>query len=106
MPASRSLQDAKNRFSEVVFRARSEGPQFVTRHGREEVVVIAVEDFRRFTAPGEDMASFCAARPWRGWSWRSKGNDPKAAKWSFGRCATWSIPRPSRGPSSLAQNRG
>ena len=34
------LEDAKNRFSELVRRARSEGPQVVTKHGRESVVVI------------------------------------------------------------------
>src|SRR5438876_1364277 len=35
------LQDAKARFSELVRKARSEGPQHVTVHGRDEVVVIA-----------------------------------------------------------------
>ena len=39
------LQDAKARFSELVRRVRSEGPQHVTVHGREEVVVISSEDF-------------------------------------------------------------
>jgi prevent-host-death family protein len=41
------LQDAKARFSELVRRVRSEGPQHVTVHGRDEVVVIAAEEFRR-----------------------------------------------------------
>jgi prevent-host-death family protein len=41
------LQDAKARFSELVRRARHEGPQHVTIHGREEVVVMGVDDFRR-----------------------------------------------------------
>jgi prevent-host-death family protein len=41
------LQDAKARFSELVRRVRSEGPQHVTVHGRDAVVVIAVEDFQR-----------------------------------------------------------
>lgn len=41
------LQDAKARFSELVRRVRSEGPQHVTVHGRDEVVVIAAEDYRR-----------------------------------------------------------
>ena len=40
------LQDAKARFSELVRRVRSEGPQHVTVHGRDEVVV-AAEEFRR-----------------------------------------------------------
>jgi prevent-host-death family protein len=34
--------DAKARFGELVRRAKSEGPQIVTAHGREEVVVIAL----------------------------------------------------------------
>ena len=41
------LQDAKARFSELIRRVRSEGPQHVTVHGRDEVVVIAAEEFRR-----------------------------------------------------------
>ena len=41
------LQDAKSRFSELVRKARSEGPQHVTVHGREEVVVLTAEEFRR-----------------------------------------------------------
>jgi prevent-host-death family protein len=45
--ASWQLQDAKARFSEVVRRAKQEGPQHVTVHGREEVVVVGAEDFRK-----------------------------------------------------------
>jgi prevent-host-death family protein len=41
------LQGAKTRFSELVRRVRSEGPQHVTVHGRDEVVVVAAEEFRR-----------------------------------------------------------
>lgn len=42
-----ALQDAKARFSEVVRKAKTEGPQRITVHGREEVVVISVEEYRR-----------------------------------------------------------
>ena len=41
------MQEAKARFSEVVRRAKQEGPQHVTVHGREEVVVIGADEFRR-----------------------------------------------------------
>jgi len=41
-----SVQDAKNRFSEVVEAARS-APQTVTKHGRPAVVVVAAEEFAR-----------------------------------------------------------
>lgn len=41
------LQEAKNRFSQVVDRALAGEPQRVTRRGREVVVVVAAETFRR-----------------------------------------------------------
>jgi prevent-host-death family protein len=46
-PAQWSLQDAKARFSEVVRRAKTEGPQRITVHGREEVVIVSVKEYRR-----------------------------------------------------------
>ena len=46
------LEDAKNRFSELVRRARSEGPQFVTKHGREAAVIMDVDEYRRITQVG------------------------------------------------------
>ena len=41
------LQDAKARFSELVRRVRNSGPQHVTVRGRDEVVVLSAEEFRR-----------------------------------------------------------
>jgi prevent-host-death family protein len=41
------LQTAKARFSELFRRARSEGPQYVTRQGKEAVVVLPAEEFER-----------------------------------------------------------
>jgi len=41
------LEDAKARFSEVVRRAREEGPQRVTYRGKDAVVVIAVDELKR-----------------------------------------------------------
>ena len=41
-----SVQDAKNRFSEVVEAARST-PQMVTKHGKPAVVVVDVEEYER-----------------------------------------------------------
>ncbi|WP_310460346.1 type II toxin-antitoxin system prevent-host-death family antitoxin [Sphaerotilus sp.] len=47
--ASWPLQDAKARFSELVRHARSEGPQHVTLHGRDAVVVVDADAYRRLT---------------------------------------------------------
>ena len=43
------LQTAKARFSELFRRARTEGPQVVTRQGKEQVVVIPAEQFAQLT---------------------------------------------------------
>ena len=51
MNAQWQLQDAKNRFSEVVDDALTDGPQIVTRHGREVVVILAIEEYRRMKQP-------------------------------------------------------
>jgi prevent-host-death family protein len=61
------LQDAKARFSELVRRVRSEGPQHVTVHGRDEVVVIAAEEFRRLKGDltGQALIAAMQASPHR-----------------------------------------
>lgn len=61
------LQDAKARFSELVRRVRSEGPQHVTVHGRDEVVVIAAEDFHRLKGShtGQALIDAIQSSPYR-----------------------------------------
>jgi len=61
------LQDAKARFSEWVRRVRSEGPQRVTVHGRDEVVVISAEEFRRLKGDltGKTLIAAMQASPHR-----------------------------------------
>jgi prevent-host-death family protein len=44
------LQDAKAKFSQLVQKAIDEGPQTVTRHGKDVVVVVAAEEFRKLSA--------------------------------------------------------
>lgn len=41
------LQNAKARFSELFRRARKDGPQWVTRQGKEAVVILPAEEFER-----------------------------------------------------------
>ena len=54
------LQDAKARFSEVVRRARTEGPQRVTVRGHDAVVVIAADELDRLLPPTRDALPFVA----------------------------------------------
>lgn len=41
------LQKAKAKFSELVQKAIDNGPQTVTRHGKEAVVVLSVQEYRQ-----------------------------------------------------------
>ena len=60
------MADAKARFSELVDRALSEGPQLVTRKGRKAVVVVSVEEWERRSKHKGNLAEFFAASPLRG----------------------------------------
>ena len=59
------LQDAKARFSELVRRVHSEGPQHVTVHGKYEVVIISADEFRRLKGDltGEVLIAAMQAGP-------------------------------------------
>ena len=63
------LQEAKARFSEVFRLARERGPQRVTKHGREGVVILQAEEYARLArseAREGSLAEFFAASPLRG----------------------------------------
>jgi prevent-host-death family protein len=51
------VQEAKQRFSELLRSVQSEGPQFVTKHGEEIAVVIDIEEYRRLH-PASQTRSF------------------------------------------------
>jgi len=51
-PAVWKLQDAKAQFSELCRRAQAQGPQRVTRHGKDVVVVLSAEEYDRLSSPG------------------------------------------------------
>lgn len=59
------LQDAKNRFSEVVDEALHHGPQLVTRHGKEAVVVLSVQEYRKLNRPKIGLVDFFRQSPLR-----------------------------------------
>jgi prevent-host-death family protein len=60
------VAEAKARFSEVIERARAEGPQEVTRNGKKVAVVVAAEEWERRAARKGNLAEFFAASPLRG----------------------------------------
>jgi antitoxin Phd len=57
------LEDAKNRFSEVVRAALAHGPQRVTKHGKDAVVVVAALDYDRLASPPENLVDFMRRSP-------------------------------------------
>lgn len=57
------LQAAKQRFSELVERARRDGPQVVTKHGKDAVVVVSAEEYRRLRGGGPSLVEFIRSAP-------------------------------------------
>ena len=60
------LQDAKNRLSELVRKAREEGPQVITLHGRDAVVVMSANEFGKLSRPRGSLVDFFRKSPLAG----------------------------------------
>jgi len=61
-----TVAEAKAKFSEVIDRAKSDGPQTITRNGRTTAVVVAAEEWERKTKRKGNLAEFFASSPLRG----------------------------------------
>jgi len=57
------LQEAKNKFSKLVEKAQHEGPQFVTKRGKESVVVLSVEEYKKIIKPKSNLFQFIRTSP-------------------------------------------
>ena len=57
------LQDAKNKFSKVAEDAIQYGPQLVTRHGQEAVVILSTDEYRKLTARPGSLVEFLRSSP-------------------------------------------
>jgi antitoxin Phd len=57
------VQEAKTRLSELIERARTDGPQTITRHGTERAVVLSVEDYGRLIAQRPDFKAYLLGGP-------------------------------------------
>lgn len=57
------LQEAKNRFSEVVRKASEDGPQTVIKHGKDSVVVLSADDYRKLEQPETSLVDFFQKSP-------------------------------------------
>jgi prevent-host-death family protein len=61
-----TVAEAKARFSEVIDRAASDGPQTITRNGRTTAVIVAAAEWERKTKRTGSLAEFLAGSPLRG----------------------------------------
>ncbi len=61
-----TVAEAKAKFSEVVDRARTAGPQTITKNGRTAVVIVSAEEWDRKTRRSGNLAEFFAESPLRG----------------------------------------
>jgi prevent-host-death family protein len=57
------IQDAKQRFSEMIRAVASEGPQVITRHGEDVAVVIEIGEYHRLTRHAVDLVSILLGGP-------------------------------------------
>lgn len=60
------LQEAKNKFSEVVEEALSHGPQVITKRGVETVVVLSCAEYRQLLASQTKFSEFFRQSPLAG----------------------------------------
>jgi prevent-host-death family protein len=57
------IQDAKQRFSEMIRAVAQDGPQVITRHGDEVAVVIDIAEYHRLTRPAVDLTGILLGGP-------------------------------------------
>lgn len=64
--ATWGIAEAKAKFSEVIDQAVHHGPQTITRHGVEEVVVVSKAEWEKKNRPRRSAADFWLNSPLRG----------------------------------------
>lgn len=67
-----TVAEAKAKFSAVIDLAQSQGPQTITRNGRDTVVIVAAQEWERKTKRSGNLAEFFAASPLRGSKLRTR----------------------------------
>lgn len=75
-----TVAEAKAKFSEVIDRAMSEGPQTITRKGRRAVLVVGAEEWERKTRRVGNLAEFFAGSPLSGSGLKVRRSKERARK--------------------------
>ncbi len=57
------IQDAKNKLSEVISRALTQGPQLITKHGEKTVVVVSYAEYEKLRKSQGKLSEFFQNSP-------------------------------------------
>ena len=57
------LQNAKNKFSNLVDKAQHNGPQIVTKRGKDAVVVLSIDEYKKLIKPKTSLLKFFQNSP-------------------------------------------
>jgi antitoxin Phd len=60
------IQDAKNKLSEVITRALTQGPQVITKHGEKTVVVVSYTEYEKLRKSQSKLSDFFRQSPLAG----------------------------------------
>ncbi len=60
------IQKAKNHFSDLVRRAEEQGPQAITRHGKDAAVLLSMKDYQNLMRKQESLTEFFRRSPLKG----------------------------------------
>ncbi|MFH1214079.1 MAG: type II toxin-antitoxin system Phd/YefM family antitoxin [Candidatus Neomarinimicrobiota bacterium] len=63
MKGTWQIQDAKNKFSQVIGEAVKNGPQIVTKHGEATAVILSVQDFKKLQQNRSSITEFFQSSP-------------------------------------------
>ena len=57
------LQEAKTRLSQLLEEAEHEGPQTITRHGKDRAVILSIRDYRALMAHRPNLKEYLLGGP-------------------------------------------
>lgn len=57
------LQEAKNKLSGLIEKVEKEGPQIITKHGKDTAVIISVTEYDKLMKPDKDIVQFFKDSP-------------------------------------------
>ena len=60
------LQEAKNKFSNLVEIVKNEGPQLITKNGKDAAVILSADEYKKLIKPKINLVEFIQQSPLKG----------------------------------------